>query len=558
MKPGLRSWPVLALAGVILAAAVFGGGVFAGNALGDDDDGGTGTPAITNTGNPGSNPGFGSQPPRTGPFATTGDGDDDGSLVRYGAQGANPASPESATDIARGGYGGGATVPSSYYGCEAPVGDIIIDGSIDPEAAGITPRFLGEGFQLVSISVRAEGDCDEDGQPTSGRPLVDSGWRHTESGVTVWVSQRIFNDPVANVRWSTSANVVSGGYLFSVNAWNNYYYYAGDDAGPADVAEDVEAAGILPPNGQDPDIEPVLNLALSQLAPDVAARCYYTQTEGSWADLAGFGVGDPRPAIPSGFTESNFQLFTFAAPGSDCPDNGAEAPQGDSFWAQWNGESGRSYLEVNVYRYEPYEGENWPGSLDDWGAYWTSNGYQFNVWGNGADGGLGKDAILAIAKALDPGFDEQCLITTTTLDPGDLSGIGINAPSAPDGFEAGKSSLIRRGVAAGCPDPGNSTNYELQWSFIGDAGATVEVYGWMNPAASSSGGETWGYVHDFGIEWGRDNRNFSVWGNNPNGDSMRDLVIEVALSIEPGLDIDSFNDDGKPIPLPALDAPASR
>ena len=550
MKPRLRSWPTFALGGVILAAAVFGGGFFAGNALNDDGDS-DGTPAVANS------PNFGSQLPRTGPFSTAGNGDEDGSLVRYGGPGASPASAEGAADQARGlGYGG-ATVPSSYYGCEAPVGDILLDGRIDPEAAGISPRFLGQGFQLVHVSVRAEGECGDDGQPTSGRPLVESGWRHTETGVTVWVTQRLFDDPVANTRWATSANVVSGGYFFSVNAWNNYYYYGTDDLKPVDAGDGVEAAGILPPDGADPAIEPVLNLALAQLAPDVAARCYYTQTEGSWADLAGFGVGDPRPAIPSGFSESNFQLFTFAAPGSDCPDNGAEAPEGSSFWVQWTGDAGRSYLEVNVYRYEPYEGDTWPGSLDDWGAYWSRDGYQFNVWGNGANGGLGKDVILAIAKALDRSFDEQCLITTSDLSVGELSALGVNAPSAPDGFEVGKSSLLRRGVAAGCPDPGNSTTYELSWSFIGDDGATIEVYGWINPTGSSSG-ETWGYVHDYGIEWGSDGRNFSIWGNNPVGESMREVVVEVALSIAPDLDVDSFKNDGGPIQLPAVDEPATR
>lgn len=544
MLPQFRSWPALALAGVILAAALFGGGLLAGKALEDGDQ----APADSTPIN------FGASLPRTGPFGPTTDGDDAG-LVRSSTGAPAPGSAE-AEDAARGGYGyGGATVPESYWGCEAPLGSIIVDGRIDPEAAGITPRFLGNGFQLLHVNLRAEGDCGDDGQPTSGQPVLETGWRHIETGVTVWVNQRIFDDPVANVRWETSANVVADGYFFTVNAWNNHYYYAGDDVKPLPADGDVEAADIAPPQGPDPAIAPVLDIAIAQLAPGVPANCYYQQTEGTWADLAGFGVGDPRAAIPSGFTESNFRLFTFTPPAAGCDDNGAEAPEGDSFWAQWTGDSGRSYLEVNVYRYQPFEGESWPGNLDDWGANWTNSGYQFSVWGNNDRGGLGKDVILAIATALDPSFDQQCLITTTPLDAAALAGLGFNAPSAPDGFEAGKSSLIRRGVAAGCPGADEFTNFELNWSFHDSNGRTIQVYGWVNGNNRGSS-DSWGYIHDFGIEWGDGTRNFSVWGNDPAGESMRDLVIAVALDIDPSLDIDSLGSDGGPRPLPiAEDAP---
>jgi hypothetical protein len=550
MNMRLRSWPVLALGGIVLAAAVFGGGVIAGKALEDPEE----APAVAQPNT------FGSTLPRTGPFAAPDrDGGDD-SLTRAGWS-PYPAAAETgaASDEARGFGYGGATVPTSYQGCEAPIGNVISNGTIDPGAAGIVPRLLREGFQLLSLNLRAEGDCTDSGEPpTSGRPVLDTGWRHIETGITVWVTQRIFDEPVANVRWETSANVVADGYFFTVNAWNNYYYYGTDDVKPAPDRADVEAAGIAPPSGVDPAIAPVVDLALAQLAPQVPAGCYYTQVEGSWADLAAFGVGDPRPAVPSGFAESSFNLFTYQSPDAGCADNGGEAPEGNSFWVQWSGDGGRSYLEVNVYKYEPYEGETWPGSLDDWGASWMGNGYQFNVWGNSDDGGLGKDVILAIATALDPSFNAQCLVTTTNLDAAGLAAIGIGAPSAPDGFSLGRSNLLRRGVAAGCPGANDYTSYEVSWSFTNDSGGTLEVYGWVNGNQSNTS-DSWGYVHDYGIEWGDGNRNFSIWGNNPDGSSTRDLVVAVALSIDPSLDVDSFDNGGgvKPLPQPvAEDAPA--
>jgi hypothetical protein len=544
MRSRLLTWPVLGIGGIVIAAAMFGGGLLAGKALEGND------PAPASSGDSVAN-----QLPRTGPFAES---SRDGPTLVSTGRGTDGDDSAQAADEARGG-GFAPGIPPSYYGCDALLGDVIQGTSLDPALAGITPRLLGPDYRLIRLSLWAEGDCDEQGGETVGRPVLESTWRHTETGATVSVSQRLLGEPVANVRYETSATVVADGYVFTVNAWNNYYYYdeGARDLPATDGDDSVSAAGIVPPGNQE-DVTAVLEAVLAEVAPSVPGNCYYVQTQGDWSDIASLGIGDPRSAIPSGFTESNFNLYTFTQPAASCPDSGAEAPSGNSFWVQWNSSDGREYLEVNVYRNEYNAGEeNWPGNLDEWGANWTRNGTSFGVWGNTGKGGLGVDVIEAVARALDPQFSRQCLIGLTPLDPAALAEIGINQPSA-DGFEIGKSSLNRRGVDPACPaasDYAIHTSYELNWTLESDAGE-IQVYAWVSGTDNNSG-ERWGYAYDGGLEWGYRNRNFSLWGEVDDREGLRDILIEVATSLDPQFDIDDLGDEGFPKPMPVDVDPAT-
>ena len=538
MRSRFLNWPVLGIAAVVLSAALFAGGLLAGRSLESND-----APASGGTGDS-----VGNLLPRTGPFAGARD-DGSNSLVRTAAPRSGGSDDMAATeDIARDGYGGYGgygemAIPPSYYGCEALLGDVIQGTSLDPAAAGITPKLLGPQFQLIRLSLWAEGECDEQGGATVGRPVLESSWRHTESGATVSISQRILTEPVANVRYETSASVVSDGYLFTVNAWNNYYFYE-------DTPVSDDAADILPPSDQQ-DVEAALTAALADIAPSVPSTCYYLQTEGDWSDLASLGIGDPRSAIPAGFTLSNFNLYTFAPPAAGCPDNGAEPPMGNSFWAQWTADNGRSYLEVNMYR-NPYYGDegDWPGNLDEWGANWTRNGTSFGVWGSDRDGGLGVEPIAAVATALDPQFSRQCLISLTPLDASALAQLGIGTPAA-DGFEVTQSTLNRRGIDPSCPGASryeDYTSYEFNWTLESYKGE-LQAYAWVS-GADYGGGERWGYIYDGGLEWGYGNRNFSIWGKVDGSEDLRELLVAVATSMDPAFDVDDLNEDGYPRPLP--------
>lgn len=534
MRTRLLSWPVLALGGLVLAAAVFGGGLIAGKALDSDGDTAHADDAIAGDT-------VANLLPRTGPFARS--SGDDGNLA---APSSAPATDAAGVADERGGYG--AAVPPGYYGCEALLGDVLQGTSLDPSSAGLAPKLLGSDFQLVRLNLWAEGDCSEDGQSAVGKPVLETSWRHTATGATVSLSQRLLGDPVANVRYDTSATVVVDGYVFTVNVWNNVYYYEDGVKDPPANADDVAAAGITRPSDQ-ADLAPVLDAVLAEIAPSVPAGCYFVQTPGDWSDLAALGIGDPRPAIPSGFTQSNFQLYTFSRPDASCPPTGAEPPSGISFWAQWTGDNGRSYLEVNVYQ-DQYQGDvSWPGNLDEWGANWTRNGVSYGVWGSNEKGGLGVDVIEAVARAIDPQFSSQCLIALTPLSESDLAGLGINAPAA-DGWTIAKSTLNRRGVNPSCPNAGDyqdSTSYELNWALESDDGQ-VQAYAWMS-GQGADGGDRWGYIYDGGIEWGYGNRNFSVWGDI-KGDNARDVLVEIATSLDPSFNVDDLTEDGYPRPLP--------
>ena len=534
---------LVAVGGLVAAIAlVFGAGYVTANALGDGDgdgDGGSGSPQV--------------QVP-VNAAVDIGSGSSGRDAITTNAPGAQPAGsiPASMTDEqaarsgAPGGYSGyGLTYPGPGmpYACPAPLPEVLNGAVVDVSLAGFELTLLGDGYTLRNISVRAEGECDDQGQAESGVLVVDTSWVHGETGFEVYLSQRVSEEAVANVLTPYNAQVWADGYAFS--AWVNAYAY------PVKPLTD----DIMPAPAEDPRVSELLKAVMAEVAPAVPDTCYYTQRAGSWDDLASLGVGDPRPAIPGGLSEQYSDFTVFDAPPADCNVPALEGAGG--FSASFADDS-QTYVSVSAYAV-PAGANPGFGYLDEGNAYWSNGSFAFNVSGYGSGGPLGKDVIENIARSMDPNFSAACFITTRQLDPSELAGLGFGEPTPPEGFELGKSSLMVTEAPSGdCGDPPDGQNYpqySLYWTMQDSDGVTIDASAYRYPGSAPEAG---GYIYEGGLYWAAaDGTQYSVSSYGPNGPSSvdRETLIAVAQSMDPSLDPSTLQEG--PSDMPMREAAAS-
>jgi hypothetical protein len=523
----------LSVGAFVAGVALFAGGVLAANAMDSDDD---------PSGDTGDNI----------PMNVARDG------IGSGPAGFNSGRP--ADDVDRAGAED-ASLTRPYGGCQVPVGNVLADGKVDPTVAGFASSYLGGAFQLTSFTLRGEADCP-DGVTPSGetRIVVDTGWKHVDTGLAVYVSQRQDAEPSAAVLEEQSARFWRDGYAFSVSV-DSYSVQplAGRDDGGPDIARDLAAQ-------VDPRAAEVLRAALADLnAPSDA--CFYTVRLGSLDDLAGMGIGDPRGAIPSGYTLQDAQVRAWNAPTGECGTTASTEGLYSSFNATWvqGGEFGAIYVSASSVG----EGEQaYPGSVGPNHAGWSNGEFHFNVSVK-SDAADADEALLrAIASALDPGFANACVALEVELSDDDLAARGFGIPSAPDGY-----SIIRRehrgasltGDCSAEARDGYGDSAGANWTLEGPDGAVISV------SAYESGGpvpadEKRGYIGGNSIYWFAGDKQYNVTGYNERGGSApsQETLIELARSIDPGFDPDSLeqapdgggSSPGSPgvMPLPAEDA----
>lgn len=515
--PGLRNsqqrWLALAVA-VAAVVAVFAGGAFTGRALADDEE----KPATRLT--------FG-QPPGSG---AAGDGGADG-LV--------------AAEAVKRGAAGVATGGDLQYWpyCPGTLPAGVASSIIDPAAAGLAMRLLGAGFELQSITLRAQGECDESGNPINVTPALDTSWIHSGSGASVWVSQRE-SDEVANFMDQWSAVVWSDGYVFQVSAGGGVLSYA-----KVAAEEDAAVSSLAPDQVDTVAIQQALEEAVAGLAPGVALECFYRVVDGDWAALAALGLGDPRGAIPSGFAESYASIHTLQQPAANCDAPALENTYAPSLDASFTDARG-GWIGVSAYRV--FEAGVFPGAATPGSVYWADGQWQYGVYGYGSDGApIDAETLTGIARALAPGFDEQCLAVDTRLSEAEVVAAGFNLPALPDEYTLQKSDFALNGVPSGCETGGDVAGggYRLYWSYADGAGNTVDVSVTRPvPVADAPGQATSpGYLNEFGAGWtSADGTNYFVMLSAASGD--RDLVTTVALSVDPGLDISTLDEGADALP----------
>lgn len=513
-----------AIAGVA-AAAVFAAGALTARAF--FDGGGDSPPAAG-----GASPGISAPFPTRTPFG-------------------RPAIPAAAGSPGIGGAGGEDAASSKLgygmpYQCQAPLPASALGiSAIDLEAAGIQPRVPRDGFELTSVSLAAVADCDDQGQPTgTPRPMLSTSWRHTATGLEAYLSQVASSEPLAPVLRSDGAVFAALGYHFSIYV-NSYPVRPYDTAKPY-------------PSGPDPRAPEVLRELISKVAPGFDQQCFWTVTDADWSALAAFGVGDPRPAIPSGLALSEVHITAFREPAAGC-DTSVKPTEGFGLYAYWNSDQGDS-LGVSVTGLPAGADASSPGYIDQYSASWASRGLQFSVWYGGKDGSGSADVIRAVAKALDPSFSDACFVRQRTLTEADIQRLGFRAPVPPAGYTVTRSASFAMDIDPGCQRPqGFAASYSLSWTL--EKGADViDVAIYASPGASASG-EFFGWISDYGIGWvtaDGTSYNVNAYSKGINPAVSRDDLIAVAKSLDPALDIEKLEKQaggGAVPPRPAPDAP---
>jgi hypothetical protein len=446
-------------------------------------------------------------------------------------------------------------------GCQVPLPAILADGKVDPAAAGFAASYLGDGFQLTSFTVRAEADCPDGVTPGGDiHIVVDTNWKHVDSGLAVYVSQRQDAEPTASVLEETTARFSRDGYNFTVNV-DGYSVQplAGRGEGDgADIARDL-----LP--GPDPRAAEVLRAALASLnAP--AEACFYTVREGTFDDLAAMGLGDPRGAIPAGYTLQDVQVRAWNTPAADCgtPAEGLQT----SFNATWIQDGGFGGVWASAYSVSPGE-HSYPGNANEYYANWTNGQFHFNV-GLKTDPAPADNSLLrAIATALDPGFDNACLALEGELDDADLAAEGFGLPSAPDGYDITGRAHRGSTLTGDCSAEARasySNNVSGNWNMTGPDGAVLNVHAYK-VSGDLPPDEKRGYISDHDLSFWTGSVQYSISGYNERGGDAPslDTLIEVARSIDRSFDPDSLDKisgggtspGGPPevLPMPAEDKP---
>lgn len=432
--------------------------------------------------------------------------------------------------------------PGNYGLCPVPIGDVATGSIVDITNSGFVMNLLGEGFELRGINIRSEGECGPNGEePTTGFMVVDTNWVHTASGYDVYLSQRVSPDEQANVRYGESANFWADGYIYSVNVSNWVMYPMERSA--TDIAP--------PPAIDDPQVQAILDAAIGQLVPQIGAQCFFTLEKGSWGDLAGLGIGDPRPAMPSGYSESHSNIDRFVSPSADCPGADLEPTLQSGVYAGFTDESG-GWIDISAW--PQYENVTWPGYIDDSGASWSNGQWSYNVYGYGNNGGLGRTAIEAIARAMDPNFDDACFIQTNALT--DPASVGLGTVTAPDGYTITNTRHTVTDAPSNCAvDVEGYPHYNLNWT-VDNGDNTYDVNANHYPMPEGGvGGEEHGYISDWGMSWGTEGSYYSISAvsRGVTGVADREAMIAIAQSLDPSLDVSTLQEEkggGMPRPLP--------
>ena len=473
--------------------------------------------------------------------------------VLLGAPGSRSASYGPGDAIQRGGGSSvtASSVPFPGHGCGGTLSLRLVN-PLDLATVGLTPVWLSSGFDLTSLTVRSEAECTADGKPGKGEPVLDTSWVHRDSGLPVTVTQRPLPTRSANVISESSGVAWSGGFQFTVTL-NFYGPYRPADGipqpGSPRGAEPAIAPGEPYPGGPDPRTAEVLRLALKDLAPSVAEQCYARETKGNWADLAAFGIGDPRPALPAGLDELYMDIRSFTKAAAPCGEPALVYPySGVNFSASF----GRKDLNVgiNVYSFPP-DVPPFPGNLSDYGANWISKGHQLSVYGNKNSGPLGKDAILKIARAMDPTFDQVCLLEERAVSAIDLALFGLAAARAPGGYSAETSEGRASTVSSRCTDPTLTAylNVNFHWTFK-NADRVIEANLFKSSDGSGNtknGDMKGGNIGPNFINWSDGNGvSYSVNGYSREGKDgpSQEELIAVAKSMDPTLDPGALTDSG--------------
>lgn len=497
-----RRRSLFGLAGVVVAAGFFASGVLVANARDDDapptqhqarplevaKDGSGAMPATTNAGSA----------PTMGLSFGTGNTPDARSMPVQG-------------------------------GCSAPLPGMLNGNTVNLATGGMSPRFPGAGFELESVTVRGDVPCGATG--VAPVPLLETRWRHTETGFELTLQQRSAEKPGPSVVRQGWAQAYADGYVFTVMVSGNPVIM--DGGGPLPAADMPVKPAIYPGPDADPRVAALIDQVLGTVAPSLDAKCYYRQVQGTWADLAGVGIGDPRPALPAGFdaATAQFHFLRMIAPAPDCdaPELGSQEP---SVMLNVSFSNAKGFLNISA---NSRMGQDGPqiGHADEGNINWQNAMYWFSVSGQTAAGSSVTRAELEkLAKALDLSFGTTCIVSSRVLSEADAAPLGFHVPATPDGYRKDGFNLaaVESNGACGSHDIG----YAMSWVFFSEAKASVIEAGVTRnlPDGDPRG---YSYLGEGSLLW-KDATGATYHVSGLKMPAPRETLIAVARSMDPNFD----------------------
>lgn len=434
---------------------------------------------------------------------------------------------------------GAATTMPASGGCSAPLPGMLNGDSVDLTAGGLAPKFAGGGFVLESVTLRGDVPC---GQPDAKpAPYLETRYRHTETGFEVTLSQRHAEKPGPNIIRQGWGQAYADGHAFTANVMGNPMIMDGGFGGdtpatdigqPADVPPAKPA--IWPGPANDPRMAALVEQVLSHVAPSVEGKCYYRQVAGSWDDLASVGLGDPRPALPAGFVASNGSLYfihlTQPAPECNAPALDTTEPTVSMNATLSNGQA---FLNISVNSRMGQDGAQ-PGQADDGYISWQSDKFWFSVSGqSGAGSAVSRDALTAIAKALDPSFGSTCIVSSRMLEESALAGLGFHAPATPEGYRQDSSQFAAIEGNGACGSS-RSTGYALSWMFFSQAKGSVIEAG-VTKNLPEGDPRAYYYASEGSLVW-KDGSGAMYHVSALKMAAPRETLLTVARSMDPNFD----------------------
>jgi len=521
LLPALRRRPVLLrLAAVVSLSVMFGAGVLVARATMGPD-----TVAKSHA-MPGG-PNAAAAEPAIG--RVIGSGQDSGS--------GSGGSSGSGTAPGFAGSSGIATPIAPYGGCGAPITPAVSGGAVDPTKMGFVPNMLGAGFTLTGVGFASQGRCGKDGQAEAPHLTMTSQWLYGQGGPTVSVTQTEGADPVANVVMPGNASFTFGDSTYSI--WASSFVGGPvpvSDGGPV-PADSTSGQGAtiaksgpnMPPT--DPKIAEAINAAIAQLAPGLQ-QCFYRQVDGGWGDLEKLGIGDPRGAIPTGFSQQSVYVSYFNSPDASCPKSAVPFDGQGNFNANFTSDAG--FLQMNAYSAPAATSAGSPpqsaqrGRSGDSFASWTNGSLYFNVSGSGP--AVTRGVITAVATALDPNFAKACMVATKPMTSTEVGATGVHTPQAPDGYRLDNSTFTANQSTGDCAGSAPSaTGFALSWMFVSDHGSLIQASA-QRGTVDGSGGPV--MIADDSLLWSDDNGvEYSVTGLKLA--VPRDILLAVAKSMDP-------------------------
>lgn len=448
---------------------------------------------------------------------------------------------------------GGSGLDSLRYGwggCPAPLPGALTGGTLDPSLGGFKASLLSTEFQLAGFGLMAQQPCPGSGETGGVTRAFESRWIHT-TGIGLQVNQRENATPVPNTLTETMARFSANGFEYDVSVLYNPGYY---DPASSSTARDLPTTpgsapssgsggtGIAVPPAPDAGIPkdalPVLEKAIGQLAPGLPLTCFYREQRGDWGDLAAMGIGDPRPAVPAGYGDVRKEIVRLVEPAAGCSTPAPEGWPTTRVSIMWG--KGNEILSMDVSSVQgdlPGAGRFGSGS-----ASWTNGKLVFYLsWALS----LNDASARALAKAIDPAFDQACFVETKELTTAEFTALGLTDPALPSGYRLeGQRQAYSLAPSAACPG-GAAPGYFAKWMLFSESVSGVieaAVFSGPRPAEYSYIPNVEGQTLYWKDAKGRE---YYVVGYKADYRAHRTDLLAVAKSIDPTFDERNL------LPLPA-------